>query len=146
MATNRVVARCTHAEEWTRKMGLGPGTGSTHPISEVYHRCCRTLPGLLTNNINFCRLFCFPVLIPFDSNLISLSLSIFHSPFPSLHLKFRHLKGPNTGHPLNLLSVLQRLVPWGHYSPFFCPWALPLLPQAHSFIGHRGRGWVALFG
>ena len=28
----------------------------------------------------------------------------------------------------------------------FCPWTSPLLPQAHGFVGHRGRGWVALFG
>ena len=128
------------------EMGLWPRDGSTHPLRAVYHRCCRIPPGLLTNNMNFCRLFLFPVLFPFNFNSISLSLSIFRSHFPSSHPKFRHLKGPNTGHPLNLLSVLQRLVPWGHYSPFFCPWASPLLPQARSFVGHRGRGWVALFG
>ena len=116
------------------EMGLWPRDGSTHPLSAVYHRCCRIPPGLLTNNMNFCRLFLFPVLFPFYLNSISLSLSIFRSHFPSFHPKFRHLKGPNTWHPLNLLSVLQRLVPWGHYSPFFCPWASPLLPQARSFV------------
>ena len=57
---------CSRYPRWQTdlEMGLGPRTGSTHPLSEVYHRCCRTLSGFLTNNMNFCRLFCFPVLIP----------------------------------------------------------------------------------
>ena len=75
----------------------GPATGSTHPLSVAYHRCCCTPPGLLTNNMNFCRLFLFPVLFPFNFNSISLSLSIFHYHSPSLHPKFRHLKSPSTG-------------------------------------------------
>ena len=78
-------------------MGLWPRTCSTHPLSEAYHRCCCTPPGLLTNNMNFCELFLFPVFFPFNSNLMSLSLSIFRSSLPLLHPQFRHLNGPNTG-------------------------------------------------
>ena len=77
--------------------GLWPGAGLTHPLSEAYHRCCCTPPGLLTNNMNFCELFLFPVFFPFNSNLMSLSLSIFRSSLPFLHPQFRHLNGPNTG-------------------------------------------------
>ena len=49
--------------------GLWPGAGLTHPLSEAYHRCCCTPPGLLTNNMNFCELF-------FVSRLLSLQLQL----------------------------------------------------------------------
>ena len=53
--------------------GLWPGAGLTHPLSEAYHRCCCTPPGLLTNNMNFFELF-------FVSRLFSLQLQ-FGVPF-----------------------------------------------------------------
>ena len=57
-------------------------TGSTHPLSEAYHRCCCTSPGVLINDTHFC-VFLFLAFIPFNPCLISLSLSIFCSSFSS---------------------------------------------------------------
>ena len=109
------------------EMGLGPRTGSTHPLSEVYHRCCRTLPGLLTNNMNFCKLFLSRLdsLRPQFYIPCSCDFRLF---LPRLLLIFEILKAQHR-HPLSWPPVLQRLVPWGHYSPFFFRRALPLLPR-----------------
>ena len=99
-------------------MGLWPRTGSTHPLSEAYHRCCRTLPGLLTNNMNFCRLFLFPVLFPFNSNLISLSLLISLSSLPSYILNSGILKA-QTPAPSELTLRPSVACSLGSLLPFF---------------------------
>ena len=125
--------------------GLWPGAGSTHSLSEAYHRCCCTPPGLLTNNMNFCELF-------FVSRLFSLQLQpnisfSFDHPlfFPFCTLNSDILKA-QTPAPSKLTLRPPAARSLGSLLPFFCPWALPLLPPAHSFVGHRGHGWVALFG
>ena len=125
--------------------GLWPGAGLTHPLSEAYHRCCCTPPRLLTNYMNFCKLFLSRLdsLRPQFYTPCSCDFRLF---FPRLLLIFEILKAQHR-HPLSWPPVLQRLVPWGHYSPFFFRRALPLLPRRFApWTLFVSAGWLSTGG
>ena len=116
MAVNRVVVRCTRADN-------GPGNGplahnrfntpSQRGVSPLLPHSVRRL----TNNMIFLQIVLFPVLIPFSSDsmffsLLSLSLLSPRSPCIWYLIQAKHW------HPVSWLSVLKRPVPWGRYSHF----------------------------
>ena len=112
--------------------GQRPITGSTHPFSVVLHRFHGFPLRLRTPNKYYANCCIFPhspvFLFPTSPSSISLKLSISVSSSRSAPFDVRHLNGP-TPAPFVVAIRPPRLVPWGHYSPFFfhrrCSYLLP---------------------